>query len=784
MKTAFIFFFILLMYATTAKSQQTFNSLNVKDLASNRVIVTSTTQGSKPCPAMTETQRNAIASPLIGQCIYNSTSLKLNVYNGSLWKSAGGGIENWVTAFAYAIGDVVIESFKIYQANTAHTSSGAFVTDIANWNQLAYNVSDATGVLPLANGGTNKNITASNGSIPYSDADSFEMLAAGTSGQFLKSNGATAPSWADNTITAKAQNGTSQTLSEIQVPNNSLTQTDTNKHLFETGNSNILANPSFEHSTFSTAWTNSAGTFTQETSVLISGKASAKLVLAAQTMSLTQSSTLYAAQFADGVQGLAMVRVKSDIALSVCSIQAGTVSTTDCVTTATDSKWGLYKIPFILGATSNGISIASSGSVTGTVYIDDAFVGAVDLKQDVDASRIAGESYFAGTALCTGWTRTSTTVGAFATDADCPGPTIVRSSMGTWATTDSNLPRQTITNLPAGVYKATFQVLSFLTTNNSAGLAINDGTTTCEAVGAPSVATNFSGATVSCTFTYTTAGDRVFELYAASNSGTIQIDNSTVTPRISSKFNLEYFGSTSTYSSQCGANCVDTFSAKIDSSGNVTLENTNWINGACTYSAGVLACTLNSGIATAALNCECTPDYFGGSGARDCMGSSSGSSVITFTNSANGSVTNQGVTLMCQKSGADFTASRTIVGSFKNVVTTPAVTKPISFSVTFAGASKNLVCSGSPCTLYGNLGGIFTSVTRASAGRYTVNMTGLKSGSLYNCAMGTTAFSGASSGFETYQNSITGVTSFTINSDSTLGPQDAAVSLNCHGEIE
>lgn len=52
-----------------------------------------------------------------------------------------------------------------------------------------------TGVLPLANGGTNKNMTAAAGGVVYTDSDSMEVTAAGTSGQFFKSNGSSAPAW-------------------------------------------------------------------------------------------------------------------------------------------------------------------------------------------------------------------------------------------------------------------------------------------------------------------------------------------------------------------------------------------------------------------------------------------------------------------------------------------------------------------------------------------------------------------------------------------------------------
>ena len=54
---------------------------------------------------------------------------------------------------------------------------------------------EVTGVLPLANGGTNANLTASNGGIAYSTATAFALSAVGVSGQALISGGAGAPTW-------------------------------------------------------------------------------------------------------------------------------------------------------------------------------------------------------------------------------------------------------------------------------------------------------------------------------------------------------------------------------------------------------------------------------------------------------------------------------------------------------------------------------------------------------------------------------------------------------------
>jgi hypothetical protein len=52
--------------------------------------VASTTKASIPAPAMTTAERNAVASPIVGMQVYNTTTNKLNVYDGS-WTEVGGG---------------------------------------------------------------------------------------------------------------------------------------------------------------------------------------------------------------------------------------------------------------------------------------------------------------------------------------------------------------------------------------------------------------------------------------------------------------------------------------------------------------------------------------------------------------------------------------------------------------------------------------------------------------------------------------------------------------------
>lgn len=89
--------------------------------------------------------------------------------------------------------------------------------------------SDATtNLLPLNRGGTNKNMTASAGSVTYSDADSLELSAVGTSGQALISGGTGAPTWFAPTAGSVLFAGTSGILSQ---DNTNFFWDDTNNRL-------------------------------------------------------------------------------------------------------------------------------------------------------------------------------------------------------------------------------------------------------------------------------------------------------------------------------------------------------------------------------------------------------------------------------------------------------------------------------------------------------------------------------------------------------------------------
>ena len=121
------------------------NSLTVGGVspsASSSLDVFSTTQGTRPWPSMTTAQRDAITAPATSLAIYNTDTDKVNVFNGTIWKSVGSGIDAWQASFDYVVGDVVYNGTdaarEIYVANGTFTSGGAFVP--GNWTELAQHV--------------------------------------------------------------------------------------------------------------------------------------------------------------------------------------------------------------------------------------------------------------------------------------------------------------------------------------------------------------------------------------------------------------------------------------------------------------------------------------------------------------------------------------------------------------------------------------------------------------------------------------------------------------------
>lgn len=109
------------------------------------------------------------------------------------------------TTVTYAITDALTSTAVMFVwAATTNTLQAAAI-DQTNTYFGFYNIVGDTftqvykanfTLLPLSQGGTNKNMTAAAGAVAYSDADSLELTAVGTTGQVLTSAGTGAPTWA------------------------------------------------------------------------------------------------------------------------------------------------------------------------------------------------------------------------------------------------------------------------------------------------------------------------------------------------------------------------------------------------------------------------------------------------------------------------------------------------------------------------------------------------------------------------------------------------------------
>jgi hypothetical protein len=612
--------------------------------------VVSTTKGSIVCPKMTEAQRDAIASPASGDCVYNTTTLSLNVYNGSAWKAAGGGVNQWLTSTSYQVNDVVIQSNLFYICLSAHTS-GTFATDLA--------------------------------------AAKWQLINA--------------------SIKAKAQNASSVVATEIQFPNDTLTQTASGKYLAVTGNNNILANPGFEHSSVQTSWSLTNGSSAVETSAVIQGQQSIKLTLTAQTLEFFQTSTRYAAQFADGVQGAASIRVKTTVSgVFACPVQNSAIQYSLCAAHSGDGKWALLKVPFVLGGTNNGIAIISGtmssgtvtpGSITGTVYVDDAYVG-------TDAG-------IADVSIITPWVAFTPTFTGFGTvsinyckqrqngsnrEIDC------KFTAGSTTAVEGRI------SLPSGDV-----VVSDIPTIKSVGVYFrnNAGGATTSHGGAMLAEPSLSYLTFSPDTIFGSASSNVFSKAIvstdiAANTDVLAIQASVPIANLA--------GSTQVFASQCGAACETSLTANVTgATGAISAQKIPGALSSSRSATGVYTISYTGLTVVPAITFDtsspCTQSYISTAATSSAVG-------ITTRNNS-GVNADCDFTVTVDKQGADYISSRTITGSFKEVPKTPGANSVEFFSFSYGTTNATTVCSASPCSYFDAIGGGATSLTRASAGNYT-----------------------------------------------------------------
>jgi hypothetical protein len=100
----------------------------------------------------------------------------------------------------YTTGDIVYASAtntlnKLADVATGSSLISGGVGVAPSWGKIGL-TTHVSGTLPIANGGTNATATPTSGAVPYGTGTAYAFTSAGTSGQFLKSNGSSAPTWA------------------------------------------------------------------------------------------------------------------------------------------------------------------------------------------------------------------------------------------------------------------------------------------------------------------------------------------------------------------------------------------------------------------------------------------------------------------------------------------------------------------------------------------------------------------------------------------------------------
>ena len=137
-------------------------------------------------------------------------------------------------------------------------------------------------LIGLANGGTNANLTASAGAVPYSTASALALTSVGSSGQVLTSQGTSAPIWANNAATVSITDDTTTNTTYYPLLANQTTGQITTEY---TSSTKLKYNPStglLNATTFGGGATITSGTINNTT-------------IGATTASTGRFSTLYIA---------------------------------------------------------------------------------------------------------------------------------------------------------------------------------------------------------------------------------------------------------------------------------------------------------------------------------------------------------------------------------------------------------------------------------------------------------------------------------------------------------
>jgi hypothetical protein len=316
------------------------------------------------------------------------------------------------------------------------------------------------------------------------------------------------------------EQGTLSYTNNLKAPNYQITSLGGVNSRIESGNTNLLINPSFEHPTVGTGWTTANATASADITNQVDGKKALSLSVTG-AMLVSQDSTVNAANIS-GLQGVASIKIKATgtTGLKVCPRTAGAAVSGLCVNVTADNTWKHVSIPFILGITSNGIGIATTAT-GGTVIVDDAFVGTSAPFQDVSGAKLVG--------ACT------TTLGSDQTSASATFATLSAASSISVVTYGSGTAPSTNTtgckfaSIPAGDYLIIWDgEFGNSTTGQRSIFSVSDGTNQSTDEDGVVASSGFGANSMTARISYSTAQSNVtFVPVAKSAAGSAIIRSNT-----------------------------------------------------------------------------------------------------------------------------------------------------------------------------------------------------------------------------------------------------------------
>lgn len=268
--------------------------------------------------------------------------------------------------------------------------------------------SNVLGILPISKGGTNATTAnaALNNLLPTQTGNASKVL--GTNG--------TNTSWVDGGLSSKGQSEASSVVTTtLEAPEYQLTTTGTNTRLLETGNGNLLANASFEHTSPTTNWVFYNTVCTPETTEVDEGKKALNCAMTSVNgISMSQDITPTIKLVGKSLEYGASIRTTS-ANLQVCARQGGAVVGT-CADVTGDGVYRYYPL-YRQGPTSGsvGVSVQTKALTTGNYYVDAGYVGkARNVGTVAQAYKIGSVSNFGCTSAVV-----NTTVVDFPTGVGC-----------------------------------------------------------------------------------------------------------------------------------------------------------------------------------------------------------------------------------------------------------------------------------------------------------------------------------------------------------------------------